>query len=205
MRILITGGRTYSNVWKIYSELSRFLCVPDVRLIHGAAAGADSIADRVGKMFGWDVRPYPANWNQFGNSAGPLRNRQMLHEEEPELVLAFFDRPWEESSGTRDMVEVSRERQVPVIVFPWSRVRTRVVHCNLQPFTIFVGPPSVLANPFEVGRDGDLPTVTAKYRTYIQARPELMRLARSVKGETLGCWCHPLFCHANVIAEIADE
>ena len=29
-------------------------------------------------------------------------------------------------------------------------------------------------------------------------------LARDLRGKRLGCWCVPLPCHAEVIAEIAD-
>ncbi len=65
-------------------------------------------------------------------------------------------------------------------------------------------PGSPLANPFRPGRDGSRAEVVAKYRDYLLARPELLALLPEVRGRRLGCWCVPLPCHAEVIAELAD-
>ena len=63
---------------------------------------------------------------------------------------------------------------------------------------------SPLANPFRPGRDGTRTEIMSKYRDYLLARPDLVALARELRGKRLGCWCLPEPCHAEVIAEIAD-
>ena len=81
---------------------------------------------------------------------------------------------------------------------------------SLLPGQAYVGPPSVLGNPFVVGRDGSRNEVIAQYRCWLGARlqepnspqaDELRRLlARAAAGELeLLCWCHPLPCYAEVV------
>lgn len=49
-------------------------------------------------------------------AAGPRRNRRMLDEFEPTRLVAFIDRPLDESRGTRDMVEIAEARGIEVAV-----------------------------------------------------------------------------------------
>jgi hypothetical protein len=63
---------------------------------------------------------------------------------------------------------------------------------------------SPLANPFRPGPAGSRQEVMAAYREYILARPGLLALLPDLRGRRLGCWCAPLPCHAEVIAELAD-
>jgi hypothetical protein len=44
------------------------------------------------------------------------------------------------------------------------------------------------------------------YREYIMNKPELLALIPAeLKDKRLGCWCAPLSCHGDVLAEIADK
>jgi len=121
MKILVTGSRTWTNWAIIERELKRF--PRGTILVHGAARGADSIAAEIAKRLGFERRGFPADWDTYGNSAGPIRNSQMLAEEHPDvfdvpldLGLAFtFD--LERSKGTRDMVRKLRKARLPVEVF----------------------------------------------------------------------------------------
>jgi hypothetical protein len=74
---------------------------------------------------------------------------------------------------------------------------------------VYVGRPSILGNPFKVGRDGSLEEVIAKYRVWLWGEikkhgsvfnklVELVELSK--RGDlTLVCWCSPLPCHAEII------
>jgi len=63
---------------------------------------------------------------------------------------------------------------------------------------------SPLACPFRPGRDGTREEVVAEYRDYLLGRPDLLEIVATLRGRRLGCWCTPLPCHADVIAEVAD-
>lgn len=79
----------------------------------------------------------------------------------------------------------------------------RVVHCKVDPFDVYIGRPSKWGNPFLLGRDGDRATVIAKFRHYLDACPELRAAAvKELSGKTLGCYCAPLPCHGDVLAEV---
>ena len=109
MIVVVTGSRTWTDVEKIrqrFSELPK-----DTILYHGGAIGADSLADLEARLFGLDVRVRHADWNRHGRSAGAIRNRTMLTEAQPDLVLAFWDG---DSRGTRHMIGLAEERGIPL-------------------------------------------------------------------------------------------
>jgi hypothetical protein len=60
-------------------------------------------------------------------------------------------------------------------------------------------------NPFELGVDGDRPTVIRLFvEHYLPFKPGLLRLAAALKGKALGCWCAPERCHAEWWAAAAN-
>jgi hypothetical protein len=63
---------------------------------------------------------------------------------------------------------------------------------------------SIWGNPFRIGKDGTREEVIAKYRDYVLSRPDLVAQLPELKGKVLGCWCKPLQCHGEVLAELAD-
>lgn len=73
------------------------------------------------------------------------------------------------------------------------------------PGTVYIGRPSKWGNPFVIGRDGDRAQVVAKYREYLLANHNaLVSVRAELRGCTLGCYCAPLACHGDVLAEIAN-
>lgn len=47
-----------------------------------------------------------------GKSAGPIRNRKMIDEHEPDFVLAFHDDLEGESKGTKDCVAYAKSKGI---------------------------------------------------------------------------------------------
>lgn len=112
MRVLICGGREASREQRlavtrwVKGRLSR----GDV-VIHGAASGIDEAAGAAAKIKGLRIEAYPADWKTHGRAAGPIRNRQMLVDGKPDLVVAFPG-----GRGTANMVRQAREHGVAVEV-----------------------------------------------------------------------------------------
>lgn len=114
MRVLICGDRNWDDVSLIDTQISRLLCQGKIhKIISGCARGADTLGETVAYKYGIPVERYPADWEKYGKAAGPIRNRQMLDEGEPSLVLAFHDN-LEASKGTRDMVGIASRAGIPV-------------------------------------------------------------------------------------------
>jgi hypothetical protein len=66
-------------------------------------------------------------------------------------------------------------------------------------------PKSKWANPWLPYRDGTREEVLANYREHVLRRPELVAALPELRGKVLGCWCKPLPCHGDVLAELADR
>lgn len=79
-------------------------------IIAGEAKGADFLARVWAKWLQVDYIGFPAEWDTHGKRAGPIRNKQMLTEGKPDLVIAFPGR-----RGTADMVSQSKKAGVEVI------------------------------------------------------------------------------------------
>lgn len=113
MKIIICGDRNWNNYWGIYDVISRL--DRNSVIIHGAARGADHMAGTIAKNLGFKVISVPADWEQYGRAAGPIRNKKML-DMEPELVIAFHT-DIRNSKGTKHMVEIAQKKGVKVEIY----------------------------------------------------------------------------------------
>ena len=81
----------------------------------GDATGADALAAGWAERRGVPFKVYPADWEQHGSKAGPIRNRRMLEQEIPSAIIAFPG-----SKGTRNMCDIAERAGVRVIKVDWS-------------------------------------------------------------------------------------
>lgn len=59
------------------------------------------------------------------------------------------------------------------------------------------------ANPFPMRHESERDKVIQNYRAYL-VQSGLMADVAELRGKRLGCWCAPLPCHGNVLAELAE-
>lgn len=109
MRVLICGDRHWSDEETIENYIKTL--PPRSVVIQGMCKGADRIARRLALKYGHSEMPFSAKWGKYGRAAGPKRNTEMLDEGDPDLVVAFHDNI-EESKGTKDMIEQTRNRGI---------------------------------------------------------------------------------------------
>lgn len=123
MRVIVCGGRGFDDSVVAYRFLDMLHAIHKFQLvIHGAAKGADTLADNWAYARHVKVAKYPALWKVHGNrKAGPIRNSQMLKEGSPDLVIAFPG-----GNGTRDMVSKARASGVDVINLDDEQTRADV-------------------------------------------------------------------------------
>ncbi len=107
MIVLVCGGRDYTNVKAIRDSLDM---VDVTSIIAGGASGADAIGREEAIRRKLDFKMFPADWSAHGRAAGPIRNKQMLDEGKPDLVMAFPG-----GRGTADMVRRAKAAGVPVM------------------------------------------------------------------------------------------
>lgn len=118
IRVLVCGGRNVFDRERIYQVLDAIHDLYTIEvLIEGEAKGADSLARAwAEEQTGILIAPFKAQWAKFGKAAGPIRNKQMLDDGQPDLVVAFPFGPLSSSLGTRNMVEQARKAGVRVVV-----------------------------------------------------------------------------------------
>lgn len=106
MRVLVCGGRNYFDGETLYATLDK---IENIELIiHGGAAGADSMARDYANSRDIPCLKHPANWEKYGKRAGPIRNQEML-KWQPDLVVAFPG-----GVGTADMVKRAEKAGIEV-------------------------------------------------------------------------------------------
>ena len=109
MIVLVCGGREYTNQHAVNAALSTSQPKPTI-IIHGAARGADSLANNWALANDVPVRAFAANWKKHGKAAGMIRNREMLEQGKPDLIIAFAG-----GKGTENMCRLAKKHGVPVI------------------------------------------------------------------------------------------
>jgi hypothetical protein len=116
VRIAVTGGREFNNtklVQTVFHGIAKIAW--KVTLIHGAARGLDTIAAEQAREFFWWIESYPVTpeeWKKYGRHAGNLRNRKMLSESKPHILLSFPG-----GSGTADCVKAAMGMGISVESF----------------------------------------------------------------------------------------
>ena len=111
MRILVCGGRAYSNQTELNATLDALHAEQRIAcLIEGGAVGADALALRWALDRDIRTESYPADWKRHGRAGGPIRNQRMIDEGRPDLVIAFPG-----GRGTADMVKRVQAAGIEVI------------------------------------------------------------------------------------------
>jgi hypothetical protein len=114
MRVLVCGSRDYNTDagWNHVMEVlsSIHADTPIDAVIEGGAKGADFLGGLWAQMHKVKRITVPADWATHGKAAGPIRNRRMLTDFKPDLVVAFPG-----GKGTEDMVRQAEAAGIKVM------------------------------------------------------------------------------------------
>lgn len=129
-RLLVCGGRTFG--WEmeeykfIIKKLNLLSCeytdftkpekyLPDIVIIEGGAKGVDNVALDWALCNFCTYETYEADWTTHNKATGPIRNRRILEEGKPDLVVAFPG-----GKGTANMVKQAKQAGIKVIEFAYE-------------------------------------------------------------------------------------
>ena len=112
MIVLVCGGRNFHEKQLFNRFMDNYHWDNDItKIVHGnCPTGADQMADQWAAVNRIPSQAYNADWEKHGKAGGAIRNRQMLDEETPDVVIAFPG-----NVGTADMVKYARSKGVEVI------------------------------------------------------------------------------------------
>jgi YspA, cpYpsA-related SLOG family len=118
VRLSICGGRNLDEMKAmgvILEWISNYPSGTVKHIIQGGARGADRAARTVADALSIPQTQYDADWEKYGKSAGPIRNRIMLTEGKPDVILALTG-----GRGTANMIEIGREAGIPVFELEYN-------------------------------------------------------------------------------------
>ena len=107
MRTIIAGSRTVTDP-KIIEEAIVASGFVITEVVCGGAAGVDMLGRDWAVLRGIPVKMFPADWEQYGKAAGPIRNAQMA--DYAEQAICIFDAQ-AENRGTKNMLSLMNGRK----------------------------------------------------------------------------------------------
>jgi hypothetical protein len=111
MKVLVCGGRKYGDARFLFAQLNYLHQQLGItQIIQGGASGADYLAKGWAYSNDIECREFKADWNKHGKAAGPIRNKQMLDEGKPDIVMAFPGGP-----GTANMMRLAEMHDCQIL------------------------------------------------------------------------------------------
>ncbi len=112
-RIVVAGCRNFNDYdcAKIYIDylIEKIRQNNEIIIISGGCRGADSLGERYATENGFKIERYTAEWDKYGKSAGPKRNKIMV--EYCDYVICFWDG---KSNGTKSMIKYANKLNKPL-------------------------------------------------------------------------------------------
>ena len=112
IKVIIAGGRDFTDYNKLCQVCDEFLKDQiKIEIVSGAYKGADLLGERYASERNHPIKQFPADWRQYGKSAGQKRNAEMANY--ANLLIAFWDG---KSKGTKNMIDLATQAGLKVKV-----------------------------------------------------------------------------------------
>lgn len=107
MKVIIAGTRDIKD-YKLVVDTIQKSGYNITEVVSGCATGVDWLGEQWARTNNIPVKEMPADWNRYGKSAGPYRNKAMAEYADAAIVI------WDgKSRGTRNMIENMIRRKKP--------------------------------------------------------------------------------------------
>lgn len=110
MKLIIAGSRNmYVPEEFLCYLIYNVLNINPKEIVSGVAQGIDTCGEDFAAWNNTKLKQFPANWNEHGKAAGPIRNQQMA--EYADALLLIWDG---ESKGSADMLARMKVLNKPI-------------------------------------------------------------------------------------------
>lgn len=108
MKVIIAGSRDFHD-YDVLLEVIKESQFTISEVISGMASGVDQLGIRYAKENNLPLHEYWAEWNFYGKSAGPIRNRLMAKNADALIAICYNG-----SRGTKNMIEEATKKDLLV-------------------------------------------------------------------------------------------
>mgnify|MGYP001809727201 CR=1 FL=1 len=102
MKVIVSGSRDFTN-YSLFEAMMFDVLKPselaNITILEGGCRGTDMMAREFAIKWGVKWVEFPADWEKHGQSAGPIRNAELV--KEGEMLIAFINI---RSKGTKDII-----------------------------------------------------------------------------------------------------
>jgi hypothetical protein len=110
-KVIVAGPRDYNNYTAVCDAiLDSGVDVTEV--VSGGAKGVDSLGERWAKENDVPVKKFVADWNKYGRSAGPLRNKEMVNYADTLIAIVPYTSP-----GTTNVIKQALDNNLRVFKY----------------------------------------------------------------------------------------
>lgn len=110
MKTIIAGSREINDLSLITKAVSECGWIVS-EVVSGNARGVDRLGETWALYNAVPIQLFPAEWDVYGKSAGPIRNRKMA--EYADTLIAIWDG---KSKGTKNMIDTATKLGLTVYV-----------------------------------------------------------------------------------------
>lgn len=129
-RIIVCGGRHFNDYACLESILDDVLAdhnlgYAEVEVVSGGCpSGADALGELFATTHNIQCSRFPAEWDKYGKSAGPIRNSQMVNyarESQKPIVVAFSNST---TRGTNDTIKKANKLGIEIVNIQYTSVES---------------------------------------------------------------------------------
>lgn len=123
LRVIIAGSRDFDDFPKLMNSCNDILSsitdknnnLDKIRIVSGAARGAERLGEQYAEVAGYEVSRFPADWDGLGKRAGYVRNAEMakyaITDGNYGVLIAFWGG---KSKGTKHMIDLAEKKGLEV-------------------------------------------------------------------------------------------
>ena len=129
-RVIIAGTRDFSDYQLLRKKCDAILSRKQdssIVIVSGTARGADRLGERYARERGYKIERFPADWDNDGHAAGPIRNAKMA--DNADALIAFWDG---QSRGTKNMIDTAKAKGLAVRVIKYNNIHRMNEHAKME-------------------------------------------------------------------------
>lgn len=108
---IVAGPRDYFDYLTVLKAIAASN-IEITEVVSGGATGVDGMGEKWAREHNIPIKKFIADWNTYGNSAGPIRNKKMAEYADSLIAIVPYV-----SKGTSNMIKQAKELGLRVFIY----------------------------------------------------------------------------------------